>query len=68
MTQNAFQFLGAFLAQIFRLFTSWYLPGTNVTPAGALFFVAASILALRFIKALFLRYTSSNDVKGGSDE
>lgn len=59
MTNNAFQFLVLFLGQIFRLFTSWYIPGTNVTPAGVLFFIAFAGLSIRFVKALFLNYVSS---------
>lgn len=64
MTQNAFTFLTAFIAQIFRLFTSWYLPGTNVTPAGLLFFFLAGALSIKFIKAIFL----SDFSDGGSNE
>lgn len=34
---------------VWRLFTEWYIPGTNVTPAGAgLFFLSAGI-GLRFV-------------------
>ena len=34
---------------VWRLFTSWHIPGTNVTPAGAgLFFLSAGI-GLRFV-------------------
>lgn len=69
MTNSAFQFLSAFLTQIFRLFTSWHLPGTNVTPAGAIFAVLAMSLSVRFIKNLFTgEISSGSNSKGGSDE
>lgn len=61
MTQSAFQFLTSFLAQIFRLFTSWYFPGTNVTPAGLMFFFAFAFLAVRFIVAVFLNATDAGE-------
>lgn len=32
MTRDAFLFLSTFFSNIWRLFNSWYIPGTNVTP------------------------------------
>lgn len=50
MTNDAILVLGTLFNTIWRLFTSWYIPGTNgVTPAMAfLFFIAAGI-GLRFV-------------------
>ena len=45
---------------IWRLFTSWYIPGTNVTPASMGFMVLSFSLVLRFLKIYFM--------DGGSDD
>lgn len=43
--------------EVWRLFTSWHIPGTNVTPAGAAFFFLSAGIALRFV----LRLGGSSD-------
>lgn len=50
MTQEVLDFLGGFFAQFWRLFNSWYIPGTNVTPAGLLLFCSFVPIAMKFIK------------------
>lgn len=55
--------------QAWHFLTAFYLPGTNVTPAGMLLFLASIAVGFRFLKALLGMnvFTSSN--KGGdSDE
>lgn len=52
--------------QAWHFMTSFYLPGTNVTPLGMLFFMAAVALGFRFLKSLLNMNISSN--RGNSDE
>lgn len=49
MTQDVFSFLSGFLSAIWTLFNSWYVPGTNVTPAGFLLLCVFVPITLRFI-------------------
>lgn len=46
MTNDALLVLNTLFRSIFSLFTSWYIPGTNVTPAVAFF-------GILFISILF---------------
>lgn len=50
MTQDAFTLLSGALAQLFRLFNSWYLPGTHVTPLSLLLLAAFSTFLISFIR------------------
>ena len=63
MTRNALDFTVAFFQSAWRLMTSFYIPGTNVTP-GALFLGLLSIAVFfRFIK----RIVFSNDSDDGKE-
>lgn len=53
MTADAEMVLVALFDTIWRLFTSWKIPGTNVTPAAFLIFLLFASLALRYLKNLF---------------
>lgn len=63
MTNDALICLGGVFSTIWRLFTSWYIPGTNgVTPAMAFLFVLAAAIGLKFaLRVLGL----SPDLDGG---
>ena len=61
MTRNAFDVLAFLLRQIWRFFNSWYIPGTNVTPAGFMLLVLFLALVIRFIK----RITFTHHTEGG---
>lgn len=53
MTQDAILVLQTLFNAIWRLFTSFHIPGTNVTPAAAfLFFIVAGI-GLKFLSRMF---------------
>lgn len=62
MTSDAVRFYLGFIPQIWKFFTSWYIPGTNVTPAALCFFVFAVGLVIRTFK----RLTSVPDASFGS--
>lgn len=59
MTETALVIYQTFFAQIWRLFTSWHIPGTRVTPAAMGIFCLAFVMILRRIKA--------NMTDGGDD-
>lgn len=62
MTSDAIQFYLGYIPQIWKFFISWYLPGTNVTPAALCFFVLSVGLVIRTFK----RLTSLPDASFGS--
>lgn len=74
MTADAELVLVALFDTIWRLFTSWKIPGTNVTPAAFLIFLLFAALALRYLKNLFTlsssvgsEFKSVRADRGGSD-
>ena len=53
MTRDGLLVLECLFGNMWRLFTSWYIPGTEVTPAGFLVFLAFGGLVLRWLSRLF---------------
>lgn len=53
MTSDAILVLQTLFTTIWRLFTSWHIPGTNVTPGAWAFFALNVVLVLRIGKRLF---------------
>lgn len=53
MFASTLQVLGVIFQSAWTLLTSFYIPGTNVTPAGLLIFIASAIIGLHFVKRLF---------------
>lgn len=49
MTHDALMVLQCLFDIIWRLFTSWHIPGTNTTPAAFFMFIAVCGLALKFL-------------------
>lgn len=39
--------------EVWHLFNGFYIPGTNVTPAGFLFMALFIVLVIRFVKRIF---------------
>lgn len=62
MTADAILVLQTLFGSVWSLLTSWYIPGTNVTPAAMFFFILAAFFLLRVIR----HYTGSGE-GGGSD-
>ena len=50
MSFDALRIVHFLFTKIWSLFNSWYIPGTNVTPAGMAFFCWATILVIRIIE------------------
>lgn len=53
MTNDALSVVSVLFGSIFQLFTSWYIPGTNVTPAVAFFGILFITLVFRFLGHVF---------------
>lgn len=49
MTNDSLSVVSVLFQSVFRLFTSWYIPGTNVTPAVAIFGIAFIMLSFRLV-------------------
>lgn len=64
MTNDAVLVLQCLFQTIWRLFTSWHIPGTNVTPAMFFFFLAAAGIGLTFVLR-FLGIGGGVSVSGG---
>ena len=54
MAQEAIFFMSNFIAQIWRLFTSWELPWLNFSPAQFLYFYLFFRLAVRLVKSFLI--------------
>lgn len=61
MSSDALLILRTLFGSIWALFTSWYLPGTRMTPAELGFLILTISLLLRFLKRLL-------SVDGGGDD
>lgn len=64
MTDDALLVLKTLFQSIFLLFTSWYIPGTNVTPAVAFFGILFITIMFRILARLLGLW---DDVKGDSN-
>lgn len=63
MSNDVIQIITAPMAHIWRLFTGFHIPGTNITPAMVLFFVPFVSLIMKFVKDLL----SMNGPSGGDN-
>lgn len=61
MTEDAFTILRYLFTSVWSLFTSFYIPGTNVTPAGFMFLALFVALVLRFLKRIFNLHKSTEE-------
>lgn len=53
MTDDALLVVKAIFFTCFRLLNSWYIPGTNVTPAVAFFGILFLTILFRFVTHVF---------------
>lgn len=72
MTADAVLVVKTLFSTIWRLFTSWRIPGTSTTPAGMAIFLLFAVLGLRFLVSLLLGalhdYRSGSGRDGGSSK
>lgn len=64
MTADAIQVVKLLFTAIWSLFTSWHIPGTNVSPAAWFMFILFAIFILRVIRR-FLDL-NGDDLMGGT--
>lgn len=64
MSNDALLVLKCLFETIWQLFTSWHIPGTDVTPAAFFFFLAAAGIGLTFVTR-FLGVGGGVRVSGG---
>lgn len=65
MSADAIAIVKFLFETIWKLFTSWYIPGTNVTPAAMAFFLLVSSFVLRSLGYMLNRAGAFDDVLGG---
>lgn len=65
MTSDAILVLDCLFGTLWRLFTTWNIPGTNVTPAVMALFLISAGLGLRFVLR-FLNGGGSISVSGAA--
>lgn len=53
MTNDGLLVIQCLFGNMWRLFNSWYIPGTKVSPASFLLFLAFAGLVLRWLTRLF---------------
>lgn len=63
MTNDAFQVLTFIFRSVWRLFNSWYIPGTHTTPAAFAMFSLTLLLVVKVVRILF-----NTNVLEGEDE
>lgn len=62
MTSEALSFLQGVFSVLFKLFTSWHIPGTNVSPAMWFVFLLSVVVLFRFLKKLGFGSANIDDV------
>lgn len=67
MTADALAVVQCLFQTIWRLFTSWHIPGTSTSPAGFFIFALFLVLGLRLIKGIFPGLASKGLVSDKSD-
>lgn len=61
MTNDALSVVAAIFSTVFQLFNSWYIPGTNVTPAVALFGILFLTIVFRILSRVFGLWDNGKD-------
>ena len=61
MTMDAAAILLSIFSTIWRLFTSWYIPGTHTTPAAFFLFLGFAGIILRFVARSTMTYNPHQD-------
>lgn len=53
MTSDAIQVLTFVFTSVWRLFNSWYIPGTHTTPAAFAMFSLTVLLTIKVLRMIF---------------
>lgn len=65
MTSDALEIARVLISEIWRFLTSWYIPGTNITPAA---FICFWLLFPIILSTVFSILSISSDYKKGGNE
>lgn len=65
MSADALSLLGGLFSAVWELFTGWYLPGTNVTPAA---FALAILFIWLLTRRLVRMFDTQSSMKGRGDD
>lgn len=68
MSADAIAIVRFIFHMIWMLFTSWYIPGTNVTPAAMAFFLLVSSFTLKTLAWMLNRGVADGPMGNSSDE
>ena len=63
MTNDALSVLVCLFQTVWKLFSSWYIPGTNLTPAVLFFGIAFAVLVMRFLRSALGLFGSEDENK-----
>lgn len=63
MTGETFDFFKGVVSQLWILFTSWHVPGTNLTVGGWIVFMLSAGVLFRFLGKLGFGNASLSDLK-----
>lgn len=63
MTANAINFLRAFFSGIWHVMTSFYIPGTNVTPAAMFLGILGVTVIWKFFRRILFDDNSTDENK-----
>lgn len=61
MTSDALAILDCIFGTVWRIFTSWNIPGTNVTPGMFLIFLVVAGVGLRLLSSFFPEFGPARD-------
>lgn len=65
MSADALSLLSGLFSGVWQLFTGWYLPGTNVTPAA---FALAILFIWLLIRRIVRMFDTQSTMRGGKDD
>lgn len=52
MLENTLTIITFIFTRIWKLFSGWYIPGTNVTPANLFLLIIFAAIVIRFVKRI----------------
>lgn len=61
MTSDALMVVRLLFSIVWKMFTSWNIPGTNTTPAEFGLFLVVAVMSIRFIRRITFEHVRSDD-------
>lgn len=66
MTEDVYDFVLGVFSTLFSIFSSWHIPGTNLSPAMWFVFLLSAGVLFRFLKKLGFGSASFDDVNNAA--